>query len=455
MASISTDAKGNRKIQFVNGNGKRKSVYLGKTSKADCKEICAKIEAILAATLSRRSLAPEVASWVGNVPDMLAEKLVGVGLIAPRAKRQEDAIKLDTFIHQYLAERVDVKASTIEQLHQVRKNLLKFIGDKMTLAEFTPGHADAFKASLTSTMADNSVRRNLGRSRRFFEAAVRKRLIDSNPFAHLRSLTVKGNAERFKFVTLVEINKVIEAAPDAQWRLIVALARFGGLRTPSETLALKWSDVDLGRQRIRVPSPKTERYGKSFREIPLFPELEPYLRDAFELAAEGTEHVVTRYRDASQNLRTTMLKIIGRAGLEPWERVFHNLRASRQTELAQSYPAHVVCSWIGNTEDVAKEHYLHVTDTDFQKATQNPTHSGTEMTESEGKPVIRPLSENEKGPEFPGLSTSFRILHKKTVTRPGFEPGQTEPKSVVLPLHYRVPQAEVSLVEHAGVTQEG
>lgn len=53
MASISTYAKGNRKIQFVNGDGKQKSVYLGKTNKADCKEICSKIEAILAATLSR------------------------------------------------------------------------------------------------------------------------------------------------------------------------------------------------------------------------------------------------------------------------------------------------------------------------------------------------------------------------------------------------------------------
>ena len=441
MASISTDANGNRKIQFVNGGGKRKSVYLGKTTKADCKEICSKIEAILAATLSRRSLAPEVAEWVGKVPDVLADKLAGVGLIAPRVKEKEQSTGVDDFIHQYLAERVDLKASTVEQLHQVRKNLLKFIGDKMTLAEFTPGHADAFKASLASTMADNSVRRNLGRSRQFFEAAVRKRLIDSNPFAHLRSLTVKGNAERFKFVTLAEINKVIDAAPDAQWRLIVALARYGGIRTPSETLALKWSDVDWERQRIRVPSPKTERYGKSFREIPLFPELEPYLRDAFELAAEGTEHVVTRYRDASQNLRTTMLKIIRRAGLEPWERVFHNLRASRQTELAQTFPAHVVCSWMGNSEAVAGEHYLHTTETDFQKATQNPTQSGTEMSETGGKSDIRPMRENEKSPEFPGLSTSFRILHKKPVTRPGFEPGQTEPKSVVLPLHYRVPQA--------------
>ena len=215
---------------------------------------------------------------------------------------------------------------------------------------------------------DNSVRRNLGRGRQFFEAAIRKRLIEKNPFAHIRGVTVKGNAERFRFVTLAEIKRVIDAAPDAQWRLIIALARFGGVRTPSETLALKWSDVDWEHQRIRIPSSKTEHCGKASREIPLFPELEPYLRDAFELAAEGSEYVVTRYRDASQNLRTKMLKIIRRAGMEPWERVFQNLRASRQTELAKTYPAHVVCSWMGNTKDVANEHYLHMTDADFQRA---------------------------------------------------------------------------------------
>lgn len=144
----------------------------------------------------------------------------------------------------------------------------------------------------------------------------------------------------------------------------------------------------------------------------MFPELEPYLRDAFELAAEGTEHVVTRYRDTSQNLRTTMLKIIRRVSLELWERVFHNLRVSRQTELVQTFPAHVVCSSMGNSEAVAGEHYLHTTDNDFQKAAQIPTQSGTEMVESDGKPGIRPMGENEKGPEFPSLSISFRILCK-------------------------------------------
>ena len=208
-------------------------------------------------------------------------------------------------------------------------------------------------------------------------------------------------------MTLEEIKRVIDAAPDAQWRLIIVLARFGGLRTPSETLALKWSDVDWDLQRIRIPSSKTENCGKASRVIPLFPELLPYLLDASELAAKGTEHVITRYRDASQNLRTKMFKIIHRAGMEPWERVFHNLRASRQTELAKTYPAHVVCSWMGNSVAVAEEHYLHLTETDFDRATtnptQNPTYSGAEIGEM--KAIVCPAGDPEmkKPRDFAGF----------------------------------------------------
>ena len=37
-----------------------------------------------------------------------------------------------------------------------------------------------------------------------------------------------------------------------------------------------------------------------------------------------------------------LLKIIARAGLEPWAKLFQNLRATRETELAEIYPMHVV-----------------------------------------------------------------------------------------------------------------
>ena len=62
LASISTDKSGNRKIQFSDGNGGRKIVRLGKATMKAAETILAKLEAILEANLSRRSLAPEVAA---------------------------------------------------------------------------------------------------------------------------------------------------------------------------------------------------------------------------------------------------------------------------------------------------------------------------------------------------------------------------------------------------------
>jgi hypothetical protein len=85
----------------------------------------------------------------------------------------------------------------------------------------------------------------------------------------------------------------------------------------------------------------------------MFPELhEPLLRAA-EAALEGSVYVIDeRFRKSAMgvqgwrncNLRTTFEKIIVRAGLTPWPRLFHNLRSSRHTELQEQFPTHVVCA---------------------------------------------------------------------------------------------------------------
>ena len=121
---------------------------------------------------------------------------------------------------------------------------------------------------------------------------------------------------------------------------------------------MTWGDVDWERSRICVRSPKTEHHqGGESRWVPLFPELRPYLEQAWELAEPGTQLVINRYRDARANLRTQFLRIIERAGLEAWPKLFHNLRASRETELSESFPLHVVCAWIGNSQANAAKHY--------------------------------------------------------------------------------------------------
>lgn len=126
---------------------------------------------------------------------------------------------------------------------------------------------------------------------------------------------------------------------------------------------------ELEKNRFWVSSPKTEHHeGHEGRWVPIFPELRPYVEKAFEDAADGAVHVIARYRNPDKNFRTRFLKIIKRAGLTPWPKPFHNLRASRETELAATYPFHVVCAWIGNSATIAQKHYLQVTEDYFDRA---------------------------------------------------------------------------------------
>jgi integrase len=196
---------------------------------------------------------------------------------------------------------------------------------------------------------------------------VRSRLIPSSPFADVKGGAATDKARRV-FVTREVTAKVLDACPDAGWRLVVALARFAGIRIPSELLLLTWDDILWDEGKFRVRSPKTEHHeGKGERWVPIFPELRPYLEAAFEAAPEGAVHLVGRRNDGV-NLRTRLLRIIRRAGCTPWPKLFVNLRASRETELVAVYPLHVVCAWLGNSELIAHKHYLQVTDADFRHA---------------------------------------------------------------------------------------
>ena len=68
--------------------------------------------------------------------------------------------------------------------------------------------------------------------------------------------------------------------------------------------------------------------------------------------------------------------------MEPWPRLWQNLRSSRETELAHEWPLHHVCAWIGNSPSVATRHYLQITDADYERASgcdANTLHQGGVM----------------------------------------------------------------------------
>ena len=373
MASITREPNGRRTIQFVGSDGKRRSIRLGKCSQKTAEAVRVRVEHLAAAQQTRSALNGETARWVADLDTQLADKLGAVGLI-PRRERAT----LQAFIDSYIEGRTDVKFRTKWKYQTTRQNLLDFFGSDKPLRAITPGDADDWRLRLADKgrLSENTIRKHTAIAKQFFHAAKRKRIIEENPFAGLKS-AVQANPSRFYFVTHEEAQQVLDACPDAQWRLIFALGRYGGLRCPSEHLGLRWGDVDWERSRITIHSPKTEHHqGGESRQIPMFPELRPYLEEVFEQAEPGTEYVITRYRDSNVNLRTQLLRIMQRAGVKPWPKLFQNLRSSRETELAQQFPIHVVCAWIGNSQSVAAKHYLQVTDEHFEQAAkeavQNP-----------------------------------------------------------------------------------
>jgi integrase len=425
MASISRDPNGRRRIQFVAADGKRKSIRLGKVSQRIAEEIRVKVEALNAAVITGCPVDHETAQWVARLGEDLARKLSAVGLIPRRS-----AAKLGAFLEAYIVQRSDVKPNTRRNLEAAVSRLIEYFGDDKNLCEITPGDADAWFLWLRQKYASGTIGRTVKRAKQFFRAAVRARLISENPSADVKPPS-QVNEARKHFVTQEVIYQVIGACPDAEWRLIVALSRFGGLRCPSEHLTMGWADVDWEKNRFKVHSPKTEHLENGGdRWVPIFPELRPYLEEAFELAKAGSTYVINCYRDTNANLRTQLLRIIKRAGVKPWPKLFQNLRASRETELAREYPIHVVCTWIGNTEMIAAKHYLQVTDDYFEEAARGGAKSGAETVQNPASQPAAPartafpeMTEARPEPGFPlvGAASCDSVQDAKIPPR-GLEP---------------------------------
>jgi integrase len=407
MASVVNDPRGRKRILFFDATGERRPIYLGRMSKRDAHEIKNRVEEIVNAAILGQALERNTAEWVAKIGNPVHVKLAAAGLVAPRDPSDKKQMQLAALLDSYIAGRTDVKPRTRINLVVCRARLVEFFGADKPVDAVTTADAKDWEIWLKKRYAKGTIGRTIKRAKQFFQAAIDRELISKNPFGKIKPPSQVNESRKF-FVTLETAQTVLDACPDAEWRLLFALSRFGGLRCPSEHLALTWSDVDWERNRFRVVSSKKEHLeGEGVRWVPIFPELRPYLDEAYDQAPDGARFVIHRYRDGDKNFRTRFMRILRRAGLEPWPKLFQNLRASRETELAEAYPIHVVCAWMGNSSLVAQKHYLQVTEEHFAKAAadsapdsalnpktaQNPAHH---RARTEHAP-------NAKAPEKPGL----------------------------------------------------
>lgn len=241
MASISNDGNGLRRIQYVGPDGRRRAIRLGRVSERTAQQVRAHVENLVSAKATGHAVPRETASWLAaDAGEPMLTKLAAVGLIQPR-----EAVLLKPYLAAVLASRGDVKASTKLVMGHVERNLLDYFGEAKDLRTITPGDADAWRLWLVTNekLAAATVSKRAGMAKAFFRPAARRKLIDANPFEDIKRGS-QANSSREYFVSTADARKVLDHCPDDDWRLMFALARFGGLRVPSEPLGLRWADVD-------------------------------------------------------------------------------------------------------------------------------------------------------------------------------------------------------------------
>lgn len=375
LASIANDPNGRRRIQFVDTDNKRKAIRLGKVSKKDAESVKLKVEALLSCKICGTSPDRDLSVWVTTIAPDLQRKLALRGLIdMGNLPAKSRGIKIQDFLTDYVRKRsVGKKPGTVIIWETAISSLIRMLPKDIAINSINDGHAADWLDSLRSSgLAPTTVYKRIAFARQFFGYALKHKLTSSNPF---RSISIPRPKPKSNVEVPRETIDVLFKSCDSTWKAIVTLCRYGGLRCPSEVLSLKWSDVDFDKATMAIPEPKLEHHdNRGVRLCPLFPEVRAVLKDLRRV----DDYVVDKpgYREAANsgegwknaNLRTQFIKQLAKAKLKPWKRLFHSMRASRQTEVEREFGLPAACAWLGNTEAVAKESYLMVFAEEWQRA---------------------------------------------------------------------------------------
>lgn len=388
MASLSK-TNGAWRILFYDRDKTRRTIFLGRIFEDDeVPAIFSRVKSLINAQILGQPIENKDATWLAGNGRVLRPKLEAAGLVPKYIQPKQQSVEafLESYVKRYGGTK---KKATIQNWQKAIKNLVDYLPKGIQVSEVTVGHVKEFIEKLRPLYAKSTLHRRVTTASQFFNDAVDWEMIQKNPFAKNNPKRPKGESPN-EYVDESVIYKMFEFA-NPTWKAILALSRFGGLRCPSETLSIKWQDIDFETSMMSIPQPKLEHIdGRAVRTCPLFPDLADVLSDLFNVTTEQLgkppsldSYVIDKpaYRAAAArggwknaNLATQCHKLRKKAGIPKWNRLFHSLRSSLQTDLEKQHSLHVVCAWLGNTEKVARESYLLVTDADYERAlTRKPS----------------------------------------------------------------------------------
>lgn len=388
MASIYRDNARNGWRCSIVIRGHVRKLWLGPVSKTQAAAIARHLDILKHAAQTATPPPAETTRWTEAVSKRIRGNLERWGLVAPGPTIPRE---LAAFVDWYLAEQKYTAKSTVARWAGIRRRLLAQWPANYSLERITPGDCDRFAAAVRSSARSSHAGKILADCRQLFRAAERHRILAANPWADI-DCNQRHDRGRESYIAPAVAQRLIAAA-DPQLAAVIALARFGGLRVPSEPLAIDLAGIDYVAGRLAISGGKT-----GARQIPLFPELRPAVEHLAALAPDGATHLIFDRRDsANKTWRKFLLRLIENAGLEPWPKLWQNLRASCRTDLESRFPGFVVDAWLGHSAGVGRKHYTRVHDEHFaaavgqpvgQPGRQSPTPPDTQTTKKPRKRVI-------------------------------------------------------------------
>jgi len=421
-------------------DGKRYTIRLGHLRDTEANAISRQIDNLIQAKKHHFELTSESKAWIRDTAsNVILKRLVATGVIDGCSqvvekrlspdKATEATPTLDNFINWYLEQRkADCQPSTVRKISSSLNHLAKFCKNQdrvKSIADLTEVTAFQYQLHRQKSRAEATVSKDIKICKTAFNYAKRNGWLDRNPFKELK-VGNEVNPDGQKVIDIVTFEGLIKACPNSTWRVIIALARISGLRLPSELVNLKWEHVNWSEGKILISSPKTKRYGKHQRTIPLFSRLEIELAEHFELTGSNSEYVIEQeaLRSREANLRTTFHRIRERAGIPSFPNPFRNLRLSAANDVCRGgFSMKVVTEWFGHDMATALKHYHQVMPADFARAREQDPFKQAEKAMPKAMPALPRMGENGLAPIKKGIENTVEHgAYQCLMTPTGLEP---------------------------------
>lgn len=237
------------------------------------------------------------------------------------------------------------------------------LGEDQDIRKIKPADADDWRVWLRARgLSESTVCSHIRRAKVLFERACLRELIPRNPFDKLPSTDPAPTKDWYK-LTEAEVSHLIQACPSDDWKRLVGLCAYAGLRR-GEALRLLYGDLDISRRRLYVrPSGPYETTKERARHC----LLECVLSDLMATGDQSGFVVGSLARMEVSTVFKGMVGIQKRAGVV-FESPFHALRKFRATHWRQVYPEFVVDAWMGHSASVAKRFYVSIPESYYEPA---------------------------------------------------------------------------------------